>query len=128
MPSLKAISDLTLTEIGKNADRRTTDKMHSLYRMNCTYCDNYAASGSPDGVRRPSLLSYDYMQLQRWIEHAKIHYKSGKGNGKPQGAFAFTLTKSPTDDLTVEDMVHAVRKLMSQKVYASETVCVGIRR
>lgn len=83
--------------------------------MNCTYCANYAATGSPDGVRRPALLSYDYMQLQRWIEHAKIHYKAGKGNGKPQGAFAFTLTKSPTDELSVEDMVKAVRKLMSQK-------------
>jgi hypothetical protein len=31
------------------------------------------------------------------------------------GAFAFTLTKSPTDDLTEEDMIVAVRKLMAQK-------------
>lgn len=37
------------------------------------------------------------------------------GNGAPQGAFAFTLTKSPNDELTEADMVRAVRKVMNQK-------------
>lgn len=37
------------------------------------------------------------------------------GNGKPSGAFAFTLTKSPKDPLTVGDMLTAVRKIMSQQ-------------
>lgn len=37
------------------------------------------------------------------------------GNGAPQGAFAFTLTKSPADDLTEKDMIEAVRKIMKQK-------------
>lgn len=37
------------------------------------------------------------------------------GNGAPTGAFAFTLTASPTDGLTEADMVSAVRKIMHQK-------------
>lgn len=38
-----------------------------------------------------------------------------KGNGVYQGIFAFTLTKSPDDNLTEEDMVKAVTKIMNQK-------------
>ena len=38
-----------------------------------------------------------------------------KGNGVPKGAFAFTLTQSPKDELTQDDMIAAVRKIMSQK-------------
>lgn len=37
------------------------------------------------------------------------------GNGKHQGAFAFTLTKSPKDPYSVGDMLTAVRKVMRQK-------------
>lgn len=49
-------------------------------------------------------------------EHGCIPWKkSHSGNGTYQGAFAFTLTKSPTDDLTEFDMIKAVRKIMSQK-------------
>ena len=56
------------------------------------------------------------MALDRWIEHSKKHNrKSHIGNGAPQGAFAFTITKSPKDDKTVGDMLVAVRKVMTQK-------------
>lgn len=41
--------------------------------------------------------------------------KTHTGNGAPQGAFAFTFTKSPSDDLSEEDMILAARKLMAQK-------------
>lgn len=37
------------------------------------------------------------------------------GNGKYQGCWAFTLTKSPKDPYSVGDMLTAVRKVMSQK-------------
>lgn len=37
------------------------------------------------------------------------------GNGKHKGAWAFTLTKSPSDPYSVGDMLIAVRKIMSQK-------------
>lgn len=37
------------------------------------------------------------------------------GNGKHSGAWAFTLTKSPDDDLSEEDMIKAVTKVMNQR-------------
>lgn len=49
------------------------------------------------------------------VYHHRKNPKSHIGNGAPQGAFAFTLTKSPADDLTEADMIIAVRKLMGQK-------------
>lgn len=46
--------------------------------------------------------------------HKRIS-KSHKGNGAYQGQFAFTITASPNDNLTKEDMLTAVKKLMAQK-------------
>lgn len=37
------------------------------------------------------------------------------GNGKYQGSWAFTITKSPKDPYSVGDMLTAVRKVMCQK-------------
>jgi len=56
-------------------------------------------------------------QQQHWHEEhgAPAPKKSHTGNGCYQGQFAFTLTKSPSDDMTEEDMIKAVRKVMSQK-------------
>lgn len=41
--------------------------------------------------------------------------KKKTGNGRYNGPFAFTLTKSPKDNITVADMLKAVRKIMSQQ-------------
>jgi len=55
------------------------------------------------------------------IEHLRVckkgPFKKGArvGNGAPSGAFAFTLTKSPKDALSIGDMLTAVRKIMQQK-------------
>jgi len=49
------------------------------------------------------------------VYHKRENLKSHKGNGTYKGAFAFTLTKSPSDDLTVDEMITAARKLMAQK-------------
>lgn len=65
---------------------------------------------------------FDKLENER-IEHAvSVHNmpdnrtkKTHSGNGAFQGAFAFTLTKSPDDQYTEFDMVKAVRKVMSQK-------------
>lgn len=58
-------------------------------------------------------------KFKQWREHLDTYHKrlsrSHAGNGTYKGPFAFTLTKSPTDDLTEEDMIKAVRKLMAQK-------------
>ena len=46
------------------------------------------------------------------------HYRSTTthvGNGAHKGLFAFTLTKSPKDPLSIGDMLAAVRKLMGQR-------------
>lgn len=37
------------------------------------------------------------------------------GNGAPKGVFAGTLTMSPDDDLTKDDMIGAIHKVMHQK-------------
>lgn len=49
-------------------------------------------------------------------EHGRVSLKkSHSGNGKHNGCFAFTLTSSPTDGLSVDDLLIAVEKLMNQK-------------
>lgn len=60
-------------------------------------------------------------EVESWITHCEDHHgvpkrkKQKTGNGLYQGAFAFTITKSPDDDLSEEDMIKAARKIMSQK-------------
>lgn len=63
-----------------------------------------------------------YMDLMDvWIDHAvekhnHIDVRPKKfRNGKYNGPFAFTLTMSPSDGLTEEDMILACRKIMDQK-------------
>lgn len=54
----------------------------------------------------------------QWLKHVRRYHwgkASHSGNGAPMGPFAFTLTKAPTDGLSEDDMISAVRKLMSQK-------------
>lgn len=49
---------------------------------------------------------------------AQYHYGRGKpreGNGKYLGKWAFTLTCSPDDKLSMDEMVIACRKIMAQK-------------
>ena len=54
--------------------------------------------------------------LLRMLQNFKCpKKKTHEGNGKPQGEFAFTLTKSDKDPITVGDMLTAVRKIMTQK-------------
>lgn len=60
--------------------------------------------------------------FESWNRHIRsgacVKYcktRSHVGNGKYQGPWAFTLTKSPTDPYSVGDMLIAVRKIMSQK-------------
>jgi len=59
--------------------------------------------------------------------------KSHKGNGTHKGIWAGTLTVSPKDELTKEDMITAIKKLMRQKscpvkeyVWYLETTTAGL--
>jgi len=80
--------------------------------MACPACKAWYAGGAFLMESRPG---WDELH-NRWLEHvATDHRKTHTGNGAPQGAFAFTLTKSPKDKLTVADMLKAVRKVMNQK-------------
>lgn len=62
---------------------------------------------------------YDIMD--EWIEHAVQKHsmpdtrEKKTRNGKYNGPFAFTLTMSPSDGLTEEDMIFACKKVMEQK-------------
>lgn len=53
------------------------------------------------------LCSYHGYEVRKPTSH--------EGNGKHIGAWAFTLTKSPSDSLTEEDMIKAVTKVMNQQ-------------
>jgi len=81
------------------------------------------------GEDRPSCCIDWLMYLQKaslldqtkycddFFKHIRSHGdKSPKiGNGLYQGAFAFTITKSPKDPYTVGDMLVATRKIMAQR-------------
>lgn len=62
--------------------------------------------------------NYEGMGLQKdlvfHIDKCNFH-KKHNGNGTYSGPFAFTLTKSPSDNLSVGDMLKAVDKVMTQK-------------
>ena len=64
-------------------------------------------------------VPYKYMEaLQMVAEYHKTNCPkktTHKGNGVYQGAFAFTLNKSPKDPQSVGDMLAAVKKIMGQK-------------
>jgi len=92
------------------------EQTYAQLTKDCKECQNWLASGSRSGIKSRDLV-HEAIELDWFIKHSSTHKFSigRKGNGKPQGAFAFTLTKSPSDDLSASDMVIAVRKIMSQK-------------
>jgi len=53
--------------------------------------------------------------IQTQKNHKYKCKKTHKGNGVYKGAYAFTLTKSPKDELTQEQMILAAHKIMQQK-------------
>jgi len=78
----------------------------------CRELDQHAVVVSQHPIEGP-------MALKALMKHSREFHMRNKnthvGNGKYLGPFAFTLTMSPSDNLTVDDMVAAVKKVMSQK-------------
>jgi len=75
-----------------------------------------ACLGSHDPVLEQTAFDWqitDFLRMKK--RDCTCKKKSHKGNGTPSGPFAFTLTKSPSDPLTEDDMIAAVKKIMSQK-------------
>lgn len=68
------------------------------------------------------LTPYDFERywekgMKEWKSRCPMWKKNTthKGNGTPTGIFAGTLTMSPDDKLNEEDMVHAMKKIVSQQ-------------
>jgi len=62
-------------------------------------------------------VPFKYMEAMTVVHqwHQQHCVKHHEGNGRYQGAFAFTLTSSPKDGLSVGDLLAAVKKVMNQK-------------
>lgn len=137
------VSFLTLDVMcGGRMDRRT-EYVFLKYRMPCRspnfcladshfdadgLCTQHCSVGlriTEDMIRYASNDALTVDRIMKLYREADLHFvechgtapwvSTHKGNGVYQGQFAFTLTKSPNDELTEEDMVKAVRKVMSQK-------------
>jgi len=100
------------------------DEQRLLELDKCNRCGPFFRfnSNRKPGVSGESQLQDERYLMDRMFENN--HHKNCKvfnpgkqrdGNGAPKGPFAFTLTKSPKDPLTIGDMLTAVRKIMSQK-------------
>lgn len=120
---------------GGQKDRRTDFKSPAGVEMDKSPCDvsgvwsSFApcdtcmrfvyASMNTHKMLSPPLLDRAFAEYQKHIKSPSCK-KFGKGrghigNGRHMGLWAFTLTKSPQDPLTVGDMLAAVRKVMRQK-------------
>jgi len=80
----------------------------------CSELSNYESKGGLPGLAMEAAL------MDKWSAHKhRCHRinvnKTHTGNGTYAGAWAFTLTKAPTDPYNVGDMICAVRKLLLQK-------------
>lgn len=83
--------------------------------------DNHNYTGAPAWVIPDKDVQAAYTRWQitdiqeDFLKHKRKCKKTHKGNGVYKGAYAFTLTKSPKDDLTEQQMIEAANKLMTQK-------------
>lgn len=95
------------------------DVQRGLENYTCDACKNFIHSAYEAGS--PYCIDKIFDEWKRHQKSPKCSMripdasKSHIGNGKPKGAFAFTLTKSPEDALSIGDMLCAVRKVMQQK-------------
>lgn len=87
--------------------------------VNCDICNSFFNFDKGD-LKGLDGLAFEERVVDKWIAHKKNckvlnPNRKREGNGAFKGAWAFTLTKSPTDALSVGDMLIAVRKVMTQK-------------
>lgn len=90
------------------------------HKRNCIHCQRY------DQMLREGESTESY-GWTKWYKHCEDirsrsactkyggHKPTHKGNGRHKGLWAGTLTMSPTDDKSQEDMIAAIKKLMRQK-------------
>lgn len=58
---------------------------------------------------------YDHLRKQHGVRWECDEKKTHTGNGTYKGAWAFTITASPADNRSADDMIKAVKKVLSQK-------------
>ena len=75
--------------------------------------DGHSMPGTDWGIDKEFAEYARHTQSPKCLIFGKSRAHSG--NGKHNGLWAFTLTKSPKDTETVGDMLAAVRKVMQQK-------------
>lgn len=99
----------------------------TMYLDASGFCELHCPHGIEEGLTLARMFAREATQaeLLKYMRECRQHYEqfhgrpplkaAKQGNGTYNGAFAFTLTKSPDDDLSEEDMIKAVRKIMNQK-------------
>lgn len=99
---------------------KSYSRRYEAYKQGCRLWD--AHRPKDNSIEYPSKPvwdeNYDSIGKQKEIlRHLDIcsYHKKHTGNGTYSGPFAFTLTKSPTDKLSVGDMLKAADKIMNQK-------------
>jgi len=86
----------------------------------CAHCDPWIIREN-ELARNCSITTNDFEKLFRLIMNAyrkcPTHgSKDGRvGNGKPKGVFAGTLTKSTADEVSEDEMVKAIQKILTQQ-------------
>jgi len=89
-----------------------------LFQGKCKHCCNVCTvhwRNMPDNPFGPAGTQWTKLFGSHLSKDHGIKPSSHEGNGTYKGPFAFTITKSPTDDLSEEDMIKAVTKVMNQK-------------
>lgn len=92
--------------------------MHCDYGLQCNQRHLISAGSWPNGhfKREQEFNKIWDDHIEHGIEcHGLPDNRVKSRNGKYNGPFAFTLTMSPSDGKTVDDMIHACKAVMEQK-------------
>jgi len=96
---------------------------HPAYKSHLDNLPYDLSDGRPDCCKdwmmylvcRPYSTTPSESDIHNYCKHLKAHDNTHTGNQHPKGAFAFTLTMSPSWGLSAADMIGATKKLMKQK-------------
>jgi hypothetical protein len=100
-------------------DRTPCEETTNLFKGQCKFCCDICHEFW-NNVAAGAFTAAGQLAMTKFAKHRKDDHgiqptTTHKGNGAHIGAFAFTLTKSPNDDLTEADLLKAVRKVMNQQ-------------
>lgn len=109
--SLRHLVEMSETAI-QPKDEQQWWRQPSCWLSGCEQCDELLTF-----LNNGLASELHIKRIDEWQRHldSKHSRKPRTGNGTYQGAWAFTLTMSPKDGLSVGDMLTAVRKVMKQK-------------